>query len=112
MTGQLVNNGTPPLHKCNTDFAPGRPNIYSINEGAVWRCECGKFWKKKIVLVQDLWDDNDCYEPHWIQVKNANGDEWIVEIIPPNEYLTQDLFRATCTEHGRVSKKHRHHRWV
>lgn len=53
MAGRIVNDGTPPPHFCDEIVAPGRPSKYDLNEGAVWRCECGRYWRVYELRVAD-----------------------------------------------------------
>lgn len=112
MGGKLVSEGTPPPHRCED----GRPSPYEVNDGAVWLCECGRFWKRRTVHSSAYsyeYGDVDTSGPGWVKAKDASGAEFTREEVPPGEYLRDvGWFRATCAEHGRVDKGHRHHRLV
>jgi len=110
--GRIVNEGTPPPHKCTENAAPGRPSMFDVNVNTVWQCSCGTFWKMCEGSAYD--HEGDCYQAYrtWVRVKNANGDGWKTIEIPAHTYLTNKVFGAFCTQHGNVRKLHRHYERV
>jgi hypothetical protein len=107
--GEIVNDGTPPPHYCDEHVAPGRPDKYKLNPGAVWRCDCGRYWQAYDQNVVDYEGEDYGTERRWREVKNAAGDRWKIVEVDPVKYLSDyGWFRATCSVHGRVSKHHRH----
>lgn len=108
--GRLVKSGTPPPHTCLGVL----PKISSYWEGAVWLCGCGKFYKKKLVAYDDLSDYGGFSDWDWVEVKDAEGNEWRRIEIPKSEYVGRRflwMFKCKRCDFW-VNCSHRHTRKV
>lgn len=116
MSGKIVNEGTPPPHECSQISAPGRPSETRLNIGAVWQCECGRFWQTYDQHVVDYEFEDAGYERRWREVKDAEGTQFVTVEIDPSEYLQKRFIGYRCTHklcrRKLTSKDHRHYKRV